>query len=78
MRVLRQLLILSSLAAVLTVGLAVASASAVAGLPLSPCICPKIFAPVRCDDGREFANQCIADCFGATNCVVVGVPFPRP
>ena len=28
------------------------------------CICPEIFAPVICDDGFEYDNQCFATCEG--------------
>jgi hypothetical protein len=33
------------------------------------CICPKIYAPVLCDNGRVYPNQCVADCQHAKNCV---------
>lgn len=39
------------------------------------CICPQIYAPVECDNGRTFANQCPADCRNAKNCVPVGGLF---
>jgi hypothetical protein len=38
-----------------------------------PCRCPKIYAPVECDRGKVFANQCLADCRHAKNCVPVGL-----
>ena len=44
-------------------------------LPLSTpveagrCICPKVYAPVECDRGKVYPNQCVADCKHAKNCV---------
>lgn len=37
------------------------------------CICPKIYAPVICDNGKTYPNQCVADCRHAKNCVPVGI-----
>jgi len=37
------------------------------------CICPKIYAPVVCDKGRTYPNQCVADCRHARNCVPTGI-----
>ena len=36
------------------------------------CICPQIYAPVECDHGRVFPNQCVANCRNARNCVPIG------
>ena len=36
------------------------------------CICPKIYAPVRCDHNKTYPNQCVADCRNAKNCVPTG------
>lgn len=36
------------------------------------CICPKIYAPVECDNGKVYPNQCVADCRHAKNCVPTG------
>ena len=33
------------------------------------CICPLVYAPVVCDHGRTYSNQCFADCRNAKNCV---------
>jgi hypothetical protein len=38
-----------------------------------PCICPKIYAPVICNGGKVFPNQCVADCRHAKGCVPLGV-----
>jgi hypothetical protein len=37
-----------------------------------PCRCPKIYAPVVCDNGKQYPNQCVADCHHAKNCVPAG------
>ena len=39
-----------------------------------PKVCPKLWAPVICDGGKIFANQCEADRHHATNCVPYGIP----
>ena len=39
----------------------------------SSCRCPLIYAPVTCDHGRTYPNQCEADCHNAKNCVPSGV-----
>lgn len=36
------------------------------------CRCPLIYAPVVCDNGKQYPNQCVADCRHAKNCVPVG------
>ena len=36
------------------------------------CICPMIYAPVLCDNGRTYTNGCFASCAGAHNCHLVG------
>lgn len=38
-----------------------------------PCRCPMIYAPVECDKGKVYPNQCVADCRNAKNCVPIGV-----
>lgn len=37
------------------------------------CRCPLIYAPVVCDHGRTYPNQCVADCKNARNCVPAGI-----
>lgn len=36
------------------------------------CICPQIYAPVTCDNGKAYPNQCEADCHHAKNCTPSG------
>jgi hypothetical protein len=38
----------------------------------APCRCPLLYAPVQCDNGKIFSNQCFADCRNAKNCVPIG------
>ena len=40
------------------------------------CICPLIYAPVKCDNGKTYTNQCFATCAHATGCVPIGGPVP--
>ena len=37
-----------------------------------PCRCPMVYAPVECDKGKVYPNQCVADCKHAKNCVPIG------
>ena len=39
-----------------------------------PNICPKLYAPVICSNGKVYPNQCYADKAHATGCVPYGVP----
>lgn len=48
---------------------AVASMSATARPP----VCPQIYAPVICDNGKVYPNQCYADRNHAQNCVPYGL-----
>jgi len=36
------------------------------------CICPDIYAPVRCSNGVTYSNGCVASCAHATGCVPAG------
>ncbi len=33
------------------------------------CLCPDLWAPVICDNGKIYPNMCFADCKHATGCV---------
>jgi hypothetical protein len=60
----------SALVAVLVIGIAaVVPPPAEAGA----CRCPLIYAPVICDHGKTYPNQCVADCHNAKNCVPTGI-----
>jgi hypothetical protein len=42
------------------------------------CLCPKVYAPVTCDNGKTYPNLCVANCKNAKNCVpVIVLPPPR-
>ena len=36
------------------------------------CLCAQIYCPVTCANGCKYPNPCVADCAGATNCVLDG------
>jgi hypothetical protein len=38
----------------------------------SACRCPLIYAPVVCDNGKTYPNQCVANCHHAKGCVPSG------
>lgn len=41
------------------------------------CICPLVYAPVVCSNGKTYPNLCVAKCHNATGCVpVIIVPPP--
>lgn len=58
---------LAAAAAAIVVGVMGSMASAA-----PRCICPLYYAPVRCDNGRTYSNQCFANCARATGCVPMG------
>jgi len=41
------------------------------------CICPMVYSPVKCSNGKTYSNLCVAKCNKATGCVpVIVVPPP--
>jgi len=36
------------------------------------CLCPDIYAPVTCSNGKTYPNLCVAQCQKAKNCVPTG------
>ena len=41
------------------------------------CICPMVYSPVQCSNGRTYSNLCVARCNKATGCVPLpGYPPP--
>ena len=63
-RTITQLLVVAAAAVVIT-SLSVAFAA--------PAKCPAIYAPVICDNGKVYPNQCYADQHHAKNCVPYGI-----
>lgn len=41
------------------------------------CICPDVYAPVVCDNGKTYPNLCVAQCKHATGCEPV-IILPPP
>jgi len=60
----------AAIAAVLVLGSSalVTPASAV----IKICICPDVYAPVKCSNGITYSNACRASCAHATGCVPTG------
>lgn len=53
-----------------------AAAAAVGSISIAlagPTKCPQIYAPVICDGGKIYPNQCEADRHHAKNCVPYGI-----
>ena len=59
-------------AAACVAGLAIA-AVAVSRVSAGPPVCPQVYAPVICDNGKVYPNQCEADRHHAKNCVPLGL-----
>jgi len=55
------------------IGAMAAFATPTDAAPTSFCVCTDVYAPVICDGGATFTNQCWANCFGATGCVPGGL-----
>lgn len=66
--------ILAATAVVVAVALGLVALMTTSATPAdaAPCICPKIWAPVTCSNGKTYPNQCVANCHHAKNCVPSG------
>jgi len=60
-------------AIVLVAAVAIGVLTAFTPVEARGCICPLIYAPVECDRGKVYPNQCVADCHHAKNCVPIGL-----
>lgn len=58
--------------AIASIGFLVGSVALFTDAQAASCRCPLIYAPVICDHGRTYSNQCLADCHHAQNCVPTG------
>jgi len=63
----------AALAVALISTVAVGTVALVAEAQAGGCRCPLIYAPVTCDHGKTYPNQCEADCHNAKNCVPSGI-----
>jgi len=70
----KRVLIVLSLFVVMTAGVltVLPTMSVAPPAEASACRCPLIYAPVSCDHGQTYPNQCVADCHHAKNCVPTG------
>lgn len=59
-------------AAVAAVFLAGVAALFVPAEAAPACLCPDIYAPVKCSNGKTYPNLCVANCRKAKNCVPTG------
>lgn len=61
---------------IITIVLLALAAVGIASIPVAlagPPVCPQIYAPVICDGGKIYPNQCVADRHHAKNCVPYGL-----
>jgi hypothetical protein len=58
--------------AVICLGLVAGAFAVFSEVEAGNCRCPAIWAPVICDNGKTYPNQCYADCQHARNCVPSG------
>ena len=72
MRRLVKFAVSSILGATFVVGVFALAAPAQARFGGGGCICPDVYAPVTCSDGRTYSNGCVASCNHATGCVPSG------
>ena len=63
------ILVAAILAVAVTFAVMALTATTATPAAAARCVCPKVYAPVECDRGKTYANQCLADCRNARNCV---------
>jgi hypothetical protein len=61
-----------STAVAATFALGIVALFAPAQAAFGGCLCPDIYAPVRCSNGKTYPNACVAGCNKAKNCVPTG------
>jgi hypothetical protein len=42
------------------------------------CVCPMVYAPVVCDNGKTYSNLCVARCAHAKGCEPIPLYPPLP
>ena len=52
--------------------IALAGGTLATAVQAGPPVCPEIYAPVICSNGKVYPNQCFADRAHAKNCVPYG------
>ena len=67
------ILLIVAVAGVVSVGAVALMATTATPAEAARCICPMVYAPVVCDNGKTYPNQCVADCRHAKNCVPAGI-----
>jgi hypothetical protein len=62
----------TAVAGAFALGIVALFAPAPAHAAFGGCICPMVYAPVICSNGRTYSNACVASCNKAKNCVPTG------
>ena len=62
----------AAIATAFIVGIATLVAPVQASFGGGHCICPDVYAPVKCSNGVTYSNGCVASCAHATGCVPAG------
>jgi hypothetical protein len=68
----KKLFVATALAAATVLGALSGADTAQAGA-CGPRICPELYAPVTCSNGKTYPNQCDANRACATGCVSTGI-----
>jgi hypothetical protein len=71
-RLVFSILIVAIVAAAVGIGAWALMISTSTTVEAGPCHCPRLYAPVICDNGKTYPNQCVADCRNADNCAPTG------
>ena len=62
----------AAIAATIVIGISTLVAPVQASFGGGNCICPDVYAPVKCSNGVTYPNACRASCAHAKNCVPTG------
>ena len=72
MRLVGSILAVVAVIAAVSAGMLALMTSSSTPAEAARCLCPEIYAPVTCSNGKTYPNQCVADCHHAKNCVPSG------